>query len=592
MSLLLSAQFLSKSYGSQNLFTDISFSLREGDRTALVGPNGAGKSTLLKILSGIEKEDSGHIAKSRGTKLAYVPQFSQFSEGSVLEVALSNHGYGSMEEAVVEARALIHKAGLLDSDRPASELSGGQKKRLDIVRALMENPDLLLLDEPTNHLDLEGIVWLENFLRREKRSYLIVSHDRYFLDAVCTKVLEINRCFSEGFFACDGNWSVFRERRFAFLEARLKEERSLASTVRDEVEWMRRSPKARTCKSKSRMEKGESLVAELEEIQAKNQVCKVEINFASSQRETRNLIVVNNLGKSFGKKRLFSEVTFKLSPGTRLGIVGKNGTGKTTLLQILAGEISPDMGTVKYARDLKLVYFDQHRETIDPGSTLKEALSPNGDFVTFGGREIHVNGWASKFLFSPDRLNLPVHCLSGGERARILIARLMLKPADVLFLDEPTNDLDIATLEVIENSLAEFPGAVVLISHDRFLMNRVCNVILGIGSEEETGIFADYEQWTRASFLVPQKKEKEEKPAPAPPSRSKKISYKEQKELEGMEESIATAEKELKLLQEKTAQLIDSKGSFDLYNRIARAEAAVNSLYERWQILIDKSFLS
>lgn len=588
MTLLLSAQSLSKAHGSQNLFTDIFFSLYEGDRMGLVGPNGAGKSTLLKILIGDEDPDSGHVAKKQGIRIAYAGQSPEFPEISITQVMILARGALSLDEAEVKAEVLLHRAGFTDYEQMASKLSGGWKKRLDIVRALMQDPDLILLDEPTNHLDLEGISWLEKFIQKERTSYLIVSHDRYFLDVVCTKVIELNRCFPKGVFTCDGNWSTFTERRTGFLEAQLKEERSLASTVRDEVEWMRRSPKARTTKSKSRVERAENAVQDLRELSQRNQTSKVGIDFVASERETRNLIVCNNLGKSLGGKTLFKGVDFKLSPKSRLGIVGRNGTGKTTLLKILSGEISPDMGTVKYAQDLKLVYFDQHRETLDPKLTLREALSPGGDFVKFQGQLIHVNGWAKKFLFFPDRLTLPVHCLSGGERARILLARLMLQPADVLFLDEPTNDLDIATLEVIENSLMEFPGAVVLISHDRFLMDRICTQILGLGEDKERGLFADLAQWEEASRKVEEEKKKEVKTQALEPPRPKKLSYKEQKELEGMEGTIAAFEEKLLSLQKKLEGTQDSKELVTLYSQLGEAQSSLDLLYERWQVLLDK----
>ncbi len=587
MTLILSAHSLSKSHGSQNLFTDISFSLYEGDRMGLVGPNGAGKSTLLKVLVGIEDVDSGKIAKKQGVRIAYASQSPEFSDESVKQIMLSANKVLSEEEASVKAQILLHKAGFTDDTQAASSLSGGWKKRLDIIRALMQDPDLILLDEPTNHLDLEGIAWLEKFLQRERFSYFIVSHDRHFLDVICTKVIELNRSFPKGVFACDGNFSTFTERREGFLQAQLEEERSLASTVRDEVDWMRRSPKARTTKSKSRMERAEDAIQDLQELTQRNQTSKVGVDFVASERETRNLIVCNNLGKSLGGKVLFKGVDFKLSPRSRLGIVGKNGTGKTTLLKILSGEITPDIGTVKYAQDLKLVYFDQHRETLDPDITLREALSPGGDFVKFQGQLIHVNGWAKKFLFFPDRLNLPVRCLSGGERARILLARLMLKPADVLFLDEPTNDLDIATLEVIENSLLEFAGAVVLISHDRFLMDRVCTQILGLGQEREQGLFADLAQWEEASRDLEKKKEKEEK-ASTVSNRPKKLSYKEQKELEGMESAILIAEEKLHTLQKKIEENLDPKEALITYEHLGAAQVSLDSLYERWQVLLDK----
>ncbi len=589
MTLLINVQSLSKSFGSQNLFTDISFSLYEGDRMGLAGPNGAGKSTLLKILFGLEKPDSGVVAKKQGVKIAYASQAPDFPSKSLEEVLLEANPKLPKEEAEIKACILLDKAGFTDFSQDASKLSGGWKKRLDMIRVLMQEPDLILLDEPTNHLDLEGILWLEKFLKKERVSFLIVSHDRYFLENICTKMLELNRCFPKGTFFADASWSTFMERRLDFLEAQLKQERSLASTVREEIEWMKKSPKARTTKSKSRIQRAEGMIQQLQDLGDRNQKKDVSIDFVASERETRNLIVVKNLTKSLGGKKLFQGIDLKLSPGSRLGIVGGNGTGKTTLLKILAGETTQDLGTVKYAQDLKLVYFDQHREKIDPKITLREALSPSGDFVKFKGQEIHVNGWAKKFLFYPDRLNLPVSCLSGGEKARILLARLMLQPADILFLDEPTNDLDIATLEVIENSLLEFPGAVLLISHDRCLMDRVCTQILGLGQGQEETLFADYFQWEKAFQGSFSKKEKTEAVKALPPSEGKKLSYKEKKELEGMEAAIGAKEESLAAMQAKLEEVASDPGeSLTLYQKMAEVQSSLDLLYSRWQELLDK----
>lgn len=586
MTLLLSIQELTKSYGLQNLFNKISFSLWKGDRIGLIGPNGAGKSTLLKILHELEDADEGEVSKRQGVKIAYIAQFPSFAFGKkVQEIMLETHGFGSREEAQVESVAWLHRAGL-DPNAIVDTLSGGWKKRLDVVRALMQNPDILLLDEPTNHLDMEGIAWLEELLLRERLSYLIVSHDRSFLDRICTKIIEVNRCFPKGVFLAEGNWSQFSLQKEHFLEVQRKEQRSVASLAKDEVDWMNRSPKARTTKSKSRVERAEGLVEELGRLEERNRTQTVGVQFVGSERETRHLIVVNNITKSLGGKELFSNLHFKLSPGTRLGIVGKNGTGKSTLLKVLAKELEADKGTIKYAQDIVTVYFDQHREKIDPNTTLKEALSPGGDYVLFRGESIHVNGWAKRFLFSPERLNLPVRILSGGEKARILLARLMLKPADVLFLDEPTNDLDIPTLEIIENSLRDFPGAVVLISHDRYLMDKLCTEVVGLGAGS-SGVFPDIDQWQRSckEVLLP-KKEKEERKSTNRPA---KLSYLEKKELEGMEQRILELEEKILKVQENIDQVLDSKKSLVLYEQLADLQTSRDLCYERWQILLDKS---
>ncbi len=589
MTTLLGIHSLSKSFGSDHLFEDISFSISEGDRIGLIGPNGSGKSTLLKILMGLEKADSGTISKKQGLRIGYASQSPHFPDLSLEEVLLAAGGPGDELETLTKARILLGKTQFSDFDQKAHSLSGGWKKRLDIARALMQEPDLLLLDEPTNHLDLEGILWLEKFLAREKTSYLVISHDRYFLENVTNKTVELNKAYPEGIFISKGNISYHLEHKELFLEGQLEQQRSLALTVKNEMEWLRRSPKARTTKSESRVQRAHKLMQEFSEVKIRNKTHKVEIDFSSSERETRQLLVAKNLTKSLGGSLLFEGIDLTLSPGTCLGVVGKNGTGKSTLLKMLAGKIPQDMGTIKMAEDLKLVYFDQHREQLPLDITLKEALAPKSDFVNYQGKEIHVNGWAKRFLFSPERLTIPIRCLSGGERARILIARLMLEPADILFLDEPTNDLDIPTLEVFEESLREFGGAVVLISHDRCLMDKVCTQILGLGLNVEQNLFASYEQLEKATRNTSPKKEalpSQEKPKEKP----KKLSYKEQKELEGMEENIAKTESSIASLQKEIDNpkiQANAEKALELYSLMGKEQKKLETLYERWQTLLD-----
>lgn len=592
MTAFLTAHSLSKSHGTEPLFSDISFALKPGDQVGLLGPNGSGKSTLLKIMMGIELPDSGYISRKQGLRVGYACQEPEFSSRPLIELLLDQPLIGEKSELQIKAQIILSKMQFGDPAQDASLLSGGWKKRLDIARALMNQPDILLLDEPTNHLDLEGIVWLENFLLRERIAYVAVSHDRYFLENVSNKIIELNKCYPQGIFISEGNMSNYLEHKEAFLEAQAQQEKGLASTVREEIAWLRKSAPARTTKSRSRIQKAYELIDQHAAVKERNKVVKVEINFSASERETRRLLVAKNVHKSFGQKELFQGFDLVLSPGSRLGIVGKNGTGKTTLLKLLAGKIEPDKGTIKYADDLKIVYFDQHRAHLPMNISIREALSPLGDTVIYRGQSIHVNGWAKRFLFSPDRLSLPIGYLSGGERARILIARLMLEPADLLFLDEPTNDLDIQTLEVIEESLIDFPGAVVLISHDRCLMDRVCTQILGLGGPQTHHYFADYNQWQKSLIenapknepSAPQASQKQAAPKPT----VKKLSYKEQKELEGMEASILKCEQEIENLKKQIncpSASSDAKKALELYHLLAAAESTHEKLFERWQYL-------
>jgi len=589
---LLGIHSLSKSYGSQTLFEDISFTISQGDRIGLLGPNGSGKSTLLKIIAELESPDEGSISRRGGLRIGYASQSPKFPPLPLEELLLEEVRQVKRADHQVRARILLGKAQFSDYRQNTAELSGGWNKRLDIVRALMREPHLLLLDEPTNHLDLEGILWLEKFLQKEKFAYIVVSHDRYFLENVSNKIIELNQCYPQGLFVSDGNMSSFMEHKEAFLQGQANRERGLASVVREEIAWLRKSPKARTTKSESRIQRAYQLMGELSEVKRRNQTSRVDIDFSASERLTRKLLVAKNLTKSLGGKLLFKGIDITLSPGSRIGVMGKNGTGKTTLLKILAGMVAQDLGTIKQAEDLRLVYFDQHREQIPGRTTLRRALSPIGDFVNYRGQDIHVNGWAKKFLFASERMELPIENLSGGERARILIAKLMLEPADILFLDEPTNDLDIPTLEVIEESLKEFQGAVVLITHDRCLMDRVCTQILGLGIGNEHQLFADYSQWEAASAPPSLKKVNEQKSEPVVKAdQPKKLSYKEKKELEGMEENILSAEAEITALQQKLedpSTQSDAKTTLEYYQFLAQSQANLEALYERWQFLMDK----
>lgn len=589
MTSLIGIHSLGKAYASTPLFNDISFHIVQGDRIGLIGPNGAGKSTLLKIIAGFEREDSGSVTIKQGTRIGYAGQFPVFEDIPLLDLVIQE-AKGDPAEIAIRAEVLLSKACFTDFTFSAANLSGGWKKRLDIVRALMQEPDLLLLDEPTNHLDLEGILWLEKFLQREKQSYVIVSHDRTFLKNVTNRIFELNPCFPEGIFSAYGNLDDFLAKKEAFLEAQIQQERGLASQVRKELDWLRRSPKARTTKSEARVRQAHKLMEDLSALKKRNRTQSVAIDFTASERETKKLITAKNLSKSFGQKILFKGVDVLLSPGTRLGILGRNGTGKTTLLKILARQIEPDMGTIKTADNLKIVYFDQLREKISPDISLKEALSPYRDTVMYQAREIHVNGWAKKFLFSPDRLTLPVGMLSGGERARILIARLMLEPADVLFLDEPTNDLDIQTLEIMEENLKEFEGAVVLITHDRSMMDNICSEVLGLWEDGTHNFLAGFSQWEAEDKQrsIKTKQAVTQVPPIFTPSKKKKLSYHEQKELDAMDHKILEKEKEIEAL---TALLPpeDSKKQLEHFNKLGALHLELEALFKRWQELENKT---
>jgi ABC transport system ATP-binding/permease protein len=600
MTLYLNCEGISKSHGSQILFQDISLSIFKDDHIGLIGPNGSGKSTLLKILVGLDKEDTGNIATQRLLRIGYVPQESEFPAKSIKSIILDaleeDHRFAEHEREV-NAAIILGKMGFEDPDQNAETLSGGWKKRLEIAKQLAKNPDLLLLDEPTNHLDLEGVLWLEKFLIRQPLTYVIVSHDRYFLENVTTRMMELNSSFPKGIFIADGSYSQFLGKRDDFLRGQVEYEKSLASKVRREIEWLKQNPKARTTKSRSRIQEANKLIGELADVKTRNTQTSAKIDFSSTSRQTQKLIAARNIGKTLGNKLLFSGVDLIITPGMRLGIIGSNGTGKSTLLKILTGQMAPDNGTVKYADGVRLLLFDQHREELPKDLTLRRALAPENDKINYRGQSIHVNSWCKRFLFSPDRLDLPVDRLSGGEKARVLIARLMASEADVLLLDEPTNDLDIATLETLEESLQEFPGAVILITHDRYMLEQICNVMLGLAPGGKSALLADYTQWEelQKQAIQPQKAA-ESKPKPTltsvPTSRPLKLSYHEKRELEQMEIKIEEAEKavaEWHQIVEDPANALNTVKLKEACEGLQKAQETLEKLYHRWQELEDKT---
>ncbi len=595
-SVLLSCEAISKTYGAQVLFTGLSFGLCEGDRIGFIGPNGSGKSTFLKILAGLEAPDSGTRSVRRLARIGYVPQDPVFSTEQTIEEilreALADEKTSEEFEKAARITVALGRAGFTDVHQQAKTLSGGWQKRLAIARELVRAPDLFLLDEPTNHLDIEGVLWLENLLQVEPLAYLVISHDRYFLEHVATRMLELNRIYPAGLFEAEGRYSDFLTKRDEVLQNQAAYRESLANTVRRELEWLRRGAKARTTKAQARIKEAGRLQQELDDIKTRTVQETAEIDFTASERKTKKLLVARNLTKAFGQEKVLGGVDLILTSGMRLGLLGPNGSGKTTLLRLLAGLIAPDTGEVERADDLQIVYFDQNRETLNLDLSLKRALVPEGDTVLYRGRPVHVVSWARRFLFRTDQLETTVRRLSGGEQARILIARLMLQPADVLILDEPTNDLDIPTLEVLEESLMDFPGALVLVTHDRFLLDRVSSLLFSLDGSGRGLFFADYAQWeatqkrtaseARASVAKPVTRE----PRPAP-----RLSSLEKRELEQMEQRILEAEENIASCQQALDDPSVAADPVALQERYAALEAArgvVDKLYARWAELEGK----
>jgi len=599
---ILNAQNISKSYGATALFRSIAFTIEEGDRIGVIGPNGSGKSTLLQILSGATEPDSGELAVRKRVRLSLVQQESYFASGqtvgAVIESALDRSAVPADEWQARMAETL-GRAGLEDLGAPAESLSGGWRKRLAIAEALVQQPDILLLDEPTNHLDLAAIEWLEELLQSASFASVVVSHDRYFLENVATSMVELNRVYSDGLLRVAGNYSKLLEEKEAFLHAQAKQQEALENRVHREIEWLRRGPKARTTKSKARIDKANQLIGELADLSARTRTASANIDFSATERKTKRLIELQDVSFAIGGRTLFRDLSFVLTAGMRIGLVGPNGSGKTTLLRLLSRELAPDSGEIKTADALQIVYFDQNR-VLDPEVTLRRALAPDSDSVVYQDRVVHVASWASRFLFTGEQLNQPVGRLSGGERARVLIAKLMLQPADVLLLDEPTNDLDIPTLEVLEENLLEFRGALVLVTHDRYLLDRVSSTVIGLDGLGHAGSFADYSQWEawqeerqRSSKTTPKSGDRggvSETSAVTGTTR-KKLSYLEARDYATLEQRIAEAEAKLKSARaayEDPAIVSDAERLIAAQAELHRSQTVVDELYTRWEELESK----
>jgi ATP-binding cassette subfamily F protein uup len=605
---IVNAQEITKAFGANPLFQNVSFTISEGDRIGLIGPNGSGKSTLLRILAGEIAPDSGEVSFRKRTRLASVEQDSRFKSGatvrSVIESALDLSGVSGSERGARFAETL-GRAGFEDLEAQATELSGGWQKRLAIVEALVQHPDILLLDEPTNHLDLPGITWLEDLLEGASFASVIVSHDRYFLENVTTDMVELNRIYPDGSLRVRGSYSAFLEKKEEFLHAQSKRQEALENLVHGEIEWLRGGARARTRKSKARISKASELMGELADLNARTRSTTTQIDFSATDRKTKRLIELQNVTCTMGNRaldnrELFDGLNFILTAGMRVGLVGPNGSGKTTLLRLLQGDLAPTGGEIRRADWLRIVCFDQSR-TLDPDVTLRRALAPDGDSVVYRDRVIHVAGWAARFLFTGEQLSQPVGRLSGGERARVLIAQLMLQPADILLLDEPTNDLDIPTLEILEESLIDFPGSLVLVTHDRYMLDRVSSIVLGLNGKGAANTFADYAQWeawqaqrskpnvpTTAMVAISQAAAGS---TPAAPGK-KKLSYLEAREYAGIEQRVEEAEE---LVKAKRAELEDPANAMDAPRLVSAqtaldaAQQTLDALYARWAELEKKS---
>jgi ATP-binding cassette subfamily F protein uup len=604
MAILATVRDLGKSFSARPLFEGVCFTLSEGERVGLIGPNGAGKTTLLRILAGVDSADQGEVAQRRGLRVGYVAQVPVFRPGQTVREAVLAGAAGTHEgehawELDARAQELFSRLDLSGPqagvDTPVERLSGGWQKRVALARELVREPELLLLDEPTNHLDVESILWLEKMLAQARFATVTVTHDRLFLQRVSTRILELDRRNQGGLLSIDGDYATFLERKEELMAAQERREVSLRNTMRREIEWLRQGAPARSTKQQARIERAKNLVDAVDELAARNVGGTAGIDFASTGRKPKRLIEAKGISKAYGDKGVFRDVSLFLGPGSRLGLIGKNGCGKSTLLRILVGQEAADTGEVLRADGLQVAYFEQQRESLNSATTVIDTLCPGGDHVDFRGTRVHVSGYLARFLFRPEQGKLRVGQLSGGEQSRLALARLMLRPANVLVLDEPTNDLDLATLEVIEESLVNFDGAVLLVSHDRTFLDRATTSLVAFSERGDGQVthlvgLGQWEAWYAAEREAMAAGEGEKptavRAASAAPRR--KLSYKDQRELDGIESRITAAEaRHAELEAEQARPEVVSNGArlVELMSEIETAKAEVDLLYARWSEL-------
>ncbi len=598
MGVLISAHKLAKTFGIQNLFKNITFSVENGQKIGLIGPNGAGKTTLLQIIAQKIKPDAGDVSFAKSLVVGYLEQNPTFQKDEIVIDALLSSAMHP-EDASSQARAyeLISKLGLEEEteygQRSTSDLSGGWLKRVALARELMKDPNLLLLDEPTNHLDVVSIQWLEEFLStQDALAYLIITHDRLFLQNTCDMIFDLDIKNPEGLIRFGGTYADFLDLKDSLIGARHTMLSAQKNTLRRETEWLRRGAKARQTKQTARIDRAHDLKDDVQNLKFVLREKVVTFDFGKRDHNPKKIIELENVSLKRGEKDLFKNFTHIFGGRARTGLLGANGSGKTSLIKLMLQEIQPTSGVIKITDGIELSYFSQKKEDLNPELSVLETICPYGDYVQLQGQAVYAKSYLSRFHFRNDQMDLPVGKISGGEQSRLLLAQLMLGAKSVLILDEPTNDLDIETLDSLQEALAEYPGAVILVSHDRFFMDQVCTEILAIDEKNhKIEKFANVFQWTEWIKGNADAPSVADAPgvstSPAKKSASnKKLSFKEQHEFDTIEETIQKAEKDLLVLEAKMSEQalspLDRKKATQDYQT---KKESIDALYGRWEHL-------
>ena len=545
----LDVQNLTKSFGDLVLFNNISFSVAEGQRIGLIAQNGTGKSTLLSVLTGKEGKDGGEIIMKKDLKIGYLEQKTQFDENeSVLDACFNHQGD---PQKVLKAKQILTMLHIDDLDQPMGQLSGGQQKRVALANVLITEPELFILDEPTNHLDLEMVEWLESYLSRGNKTLLMVTHDRFFLDRVCNSILELD---DRSIYAYRGNYSYYLEKRQERIENKRAEVARANNLYRTELEWMRRMPQARGHKARYR----EEAFYELQQV-AKQKVEERQIRLKSSNVYIGSKIFeCQYVSKAWGDKVILKDFYYNFARFEKLGIIGNNGTGKSTFIKLLMGLVEPDSGKFDIGETVRFGYFSQEGLQFDEQQKVIDVVSDVAENINLGGgKSMTASQLLQHFLFTPEQQHNFVYKLSGGELRKLYLCTVLMKNPNFLVLDEPTNDLDIQTLQVLENYLQDFPGCVIVISHDRYFMDKVVDHILVFKGEGEIqdfpGNYTQFREWNSLKSAEQKPEEKKEKPAAKDyrNNEKKKLSYKEKREFEALDEDITKLEQQIKDLEEE-----------------------------------------